>query len=199
MQVTGWWEVWAISDGKPAPGLMRVIGRAGPAVLLLMLLGGCAVGGRHTPDSNLERNFLQHQSQFEALLADLQADGRIKMMGIGELRYADGPLSTQIGLANVDRLGLPKERWIRYQKQLQDLGIVMAFQGSGGVALKVDSESLLNGDSSKGYEYTEVPPEHLKRSLDGYRLSQNDRDISGNYSVAKQIKGHWYIYLDVTR
>jgi hypothetical protein len=45
------------------------------------------------------------------------------------------------------------------------------------------------GDSDKGYEYSLTPPEgHPKTSLDRYRISADDKDRFGNYSVYKPIK-----------
>jgi hypothetical protein len=59
----------------------------------------------------------------------------------------------------------------------------------GGVEFRVDSGSFSNGDSDKGYEYSLTPPEgHPKTSLDRYRISADDKDRFGNYSVYKPIK-----------
>lgn len=76
----------------------------------------------------------------------------------------------------VEHVGLPKEKWMRYQRSLRALGIVQILKGEGGVSFKVDQNSISNGDSDKGYEYDLAPPEHQKTSLDAYRISANDRD-----------------------
>jgi len=166
----------------------------------IVLLIGCAVGRNHTSDSKLEQNFLRHESEFEALLADVKADEKLMMIGRHGLRYADGSISSESDLSGIEHLGLTKERWARYQQQLEKLGLVQVTKGDGGVEFRADSGSFSNGDSYKGYKYSMTPPEgHRKASLDTYRISADGKDRFGNYSGYKPIKGHWYLYLFVNR
>jgi len=63
----------------------------------------------------------------------------------------------------------------------------------------VDTGSLWNGDSYKGFEYSLTPVGgHQRPSLDKYRISEDDKDPrSGGYCVYKPLKGNWYLYLFV--
>ena len=168
----------------------------GCASLCFLFINACAVGRRHTSDSELEQKFYRHEAQFEALRIAVQAEAKLQMIGIRELRYGDGWLSGRIDLSEIERLGLAKERWAWYQQQMRELGLVQLFRASDGVTFKVDPASILNGDSCKGYTYSLTPPEHQKSSLDEYRLSESDRNANfRNYDVCRPLKGHWYLYL----
>jgi hypothetical protein len=127
----------------------------------------------------------------------VQTDEQLKIIRIGRLHYRNLWLSDQSNQTEFERLGLTKERWVWYQQQMQQLGLVQVVRESDGVTFKVDAESLWNGDSCKGYAYSLTPPVHQKASLDEYRLSENDRgrDKFGDYLVYKHLKGHWYLYL----
>jgi hypothetical protein len=62
-------------------------GRAATALVAAALVSLlCAAGGRHPADVDLQRNFRQHQLEFEALLADLKADPQLEMITQSELR-----------------------------------------------------------------------------------------------------------------
>jgi hypothetical protein len=159
----------------------------------------CAVGRRHPPDSKLEQNFLRHESEFAALLTDVMADEKLKMIGIHGLRYGDLAISGKDDLSGLDALGMTKERLAQYRQRLRNLGLVQVTKGESGVEFRVEQGSISNGDSYKGYEHDVTPPEHQKLSLDGYRISAVDRDRFGDYYVRKPIKGHWYLYLFVNR
>jgi len=163
----------------------------------LLLASACSVGPRHTPDSELEQRFFQHEAEFDALLADVQADGKLTMIGPQEIRYAGRTLSGRAGLSAIELAGLTAERWAGYQRQLRDLGLVLVTKADGGVEFRVDTGSFFNGDSYKGYEYNSNPAEHPKAGLDGYRISESDRDGSGGYYVSKPLKGNWRLYLYV--
>src|SRR5580704_15459041 len=53
-----------------------------------VFLQACAVGRNHTSDAALERVFNQHQADFEALLAEVQADPRLTSIQPRSLVYA---------------------------------------------------------------------------------------------------------------
>jgi hypothetical protein len=184
-----------------SPGLQTLIkstpGGAPLVCLICLLLSACAVGGLHTSDSRLERNFFRHESQFNALLAEVQADQKLEMIGLDEGRYAGRAFSNE-NESEIHQTELTRERLARYRRQLRELGVAQVFRGESGVAFKVDRESILNGDSCKGYRYSVAPPGgHRKANLDEYRISEADRDRFGNYSVYKPLKGNWYLYLFV--
>ena len=57
--------------------------------------------------------------------------------------HADDP-------AEIERARLSKERWMGYQKQLNDLGLYGVMKGKGAVEFRVETGSFYNGDSYKG-------------------------------------------------
>ena len=178
--------------------MTRVLGRVGCFTSTLLMLGSCAVGGRHTPDAVLERNFLQHESGFEALLADVKADTNLEMITTHELRYSGRRLSNITESSSFDGLGFSAARWEKYQRQLRQLGLVQVNRGEGAIEFRVDQVSLWNGDSYKGYEYDPVAPPSQQADLDSYRISDRDKDSVGGHRVSRPIKGHWYIMLVVS-
>jgi hypothetical protein len=167
--------------------------------IFLVLEMGCAAGRHHTSDSRLEQNFFRNQSKFQTLLVDVMADEKLRMIGRGEIRYGDCPFLYVKSPADVERLGLTWQRWAAYQALLRDLDLVQIFGGHGGVSFKADHGSLFNGDSDKGYSYEAAPPVHQKMSLDDYRISEEDKDKSGDICIYKHIKGNWYLYLFINR
>jgi hypothetical protein len=186
-------------DREPSASRSRSAARmwAGYLSVCLSLLIACSVGRHHTSDSRLEENFFRHEREFETLLADVTADERLRMIGVRGFRYGDATASGPGDPAEFERLGLPKERFERYQLLLRTLGLVQVTKGESGVEFRVDPGTITNGDSYKGYEYYLTPPEHQKRSLDEYRTTEVDRGRHGGYRVSKLIKGHWYLYLFV--
>ena len=166
-----------------------------------LFLHACTVGWSHTPDASLERIFSQHQAEFEALLGDVQADTKLTTLQPRGVIYDGHWLDvSETNFSDVERLGLPRERWVRYQKQLRDLGLEGGvLKGNGRVEFRADPASFLNGDSYKGYVYRPTPPDHVRSSLDGYRRSDRDRDRYGRWAVYKSLKRNWYLYLFVNR
>jgi hypothetical protein len=163
-------------------------------------LSACAVGRNHASDATLERFFNEHQTEFEALLAEVQADSELKTLQPRVVIYAGRAVEVQDGdLSEIERLGLARERWQHYQKKLRDLGLSGVMKGDGDIEFIVDSGSLLNGDSYKGYRYTSNATCHIRASLDSYRRSDHDKDKVGNWDVCKPLKRSWYLYLFVNR
>jgi hypothetical protein len=160
-----------------------------------LLFGACSVGQHHTSDSKLERNFLDHQVEFESLLSELEADEKMTMINTQEAKYGGRVVSGRASSQQMETAGLTKERWAMYQRQLRALGVRQVNKGPQSVEFRVDEGSLLNGDSYKGYEYSPSKPAHPKSRLDGYRMSESDHDDFGGYHVSRPLKGHWYIYL----
>ncbi len=167
--------------------------------LCLLLLGACTVGGRHTSDAQMEKNFFAHQAEFEALLAQIEADDKLDMISIDSVSYG----SRMIGPGDPvgrDRLDPLHEHWARYEVPLRRLGIAQIGKGEGSVEFRVDRGSIMNGDSYKGYEYGSPPGvAQFRTRLDGYRMSESDKDRFGNYCVHKRLTGKWYLYLFVAR
>ena len=159
------------------------------------------IGARHTSDAKLVRNFLDHRAEFDALLAELQVDTKLKVINTGAVNYGGHYITVDdtddYDLAQVERIGLTKERWAKYQRYLRDLGIVQIGQSDGRIEFRVDPGTPFNGDSYKGYEYSLDPPKHQKTTLDSYRISSDDKDTYGGYYVSKPLGGNWRLYLFV--
>jgi hypothetical protein len=169
-------------------------------ISVALLLSACAVGRNHTADTALERNFIEHQIEIEALLTEVQADSRLATLQPRTLIYAGRGLSVnEANVGALEKLGMPRERWYQYQREMQGLGIISIIKGERGTEFRVDSGSILNGDSYKGYWYAPVAPFNVRASLDGYRKSDDDKDRLGNWGVCKPLKKNWYLYLYANR
>jgi hypothetical protein len=165
-----------------------------------ILLSACSAGWNHTSDAVLERRFRLQQTEFQTLLAEVQADSQLTTVQRASLVYAGRLVNlSETDLSEIERLGLPMERWTRYQKQLKTLGLNGVLKGNGDAEFRVDAGSIFNGDSYKGYMYFSTPPAHCRTSLDGYRISDEDKDEFGNWAVCMLLKGNWYLYLFVNR
>ena len=162
---------------------------------------GCAVGRHHTSDASLERVFNQHRAEFEALLADLQADPQLTTLMPHVVIYDGRRVEIQEDNSEeIERRGLPKARWTQYMKQMQQLGLVGITRSAEEVEFRVDPGTLFNGDSYKGYSYRQTVPDRLLLpSLDGYRISDRDLNGFGGWLVFKRLTGNWYLYLFVNR
>jgi hypothetical protein len=158
--------------------------------LIILPLSACAVGpvgGRHTSDATLEHTFEAHQTEFEALRDEFEANSQLRVLFAGD--------RVDLHLANLsamERAGLPRERTTYYEDQLHRLGLWSVGKGGRGIEFRVDPSSNANGDSLKGYWwYREGEPRDVRPSLDNYRFSNKDE------IVYKVLKGHWYLYIFV--
>jgi hypothetical protein len=167
------------------------------ACVFFLWVTACAVGGRHTPDSRMEENFILQEAGFEALLAEVNADDKLEMLRVDAVRYAGRDFSDRSDPSGLEHLGFAREHWGNYKQKLRKLGIAQITRREGGVEFRVDAGTFSNGDSYKGYEYSLTPPGRRETNLDQYRISEVDRDRFGNYFVCKPIKGNWYLYLFV--
>jgi hypothetical protein len=166
---------------------------------LILMLNACAVGSRHTSDAALERIFQSHQAEFESLLAEVQADSQLMTLQRSLLIFGGQRVDLRENdLSAIERAGLVREHWMHYQDQLQRLGLFGVMKdGNGRVEFRMDSGSMWNGDSYKGFEYRTTLPRHTRNSLDDYRISEEDRNQFGGWLVYRAIKGPWYLYLFV--
>ena len=86
--------------------LVRSDVRVAFASVFFLLMSACAVGGRHAPDSKLEENFILNEAGFEALLAEVNADDKLEMLRVDEVRYAGRTFSIQSDFSGLEHLGL---------------------------------------------------------------------------------------------
>jgi hypothetical protein len=166
-------------------------------ITVILLLSACSVGRHHTSDSQLTRNFINHEAEFEVLLSEVQKDVNLTMIDRNEAQYAGRVVIVKDGFLPMERIGLSEQGWRKYQKFMQDLGLARIIMSQDLVEFRVYNGSLFNGDSYKGYEYRLGAARHPKISLDDYRVSAPDRESSGGYYVSRQLKGHWRLYLFV--
>jgi hypothetical protein len=158
----------------------------------IFLLQACApVGSRHTSDTALERTFESHRAEFESLCAELEANSQLMTLFAGDRADLHEKNVYAIELA-----GLSRGSVMHYEDQLRSLGLWSVIKGGRGIEFRVDPGSISNGDRYKGiYWYREGEPSNVRRSLDEYRFSSKNND----QFVYKAIKGHWYLYIFVSR
>ena len=121
-----------------------------PFIGLCLLSTGCVVGRNHTSDADLQRNFLRHEAEFETLLRDVTADEKLQMLRPYALRYAGATVWNPGSISEVERVGLSRERWEKYQRQLRELGLAQVTKG-GGEALVRPSRTTLVDQSLNRY------------------------------------------------
>ncbi len=165
---------------------------------VLLLSVACSAPFSHTSDESLERFFKQHQLQFEALLAEVQADTQLTTVQRETLVYAGATARAEgRDLSKIKRLGMSRDRWVHYQKELRDLNLYGVMKGTTGVEFRVDPGTFLNGDSYKGFEYRGTKPVTLRQDLDRYAPSARDREGARLWAVYKPIAKDWYLYFFV--
>src|SRR4051794_40654679 len=79
--------------GTRRNSMRREMKLLGQICSLFGLLSGCSVGRYHTPDAALEKNFYQHEAEFQALLASVSSDETLQMIAVDGLRYRDHTVS----------------------------------------------------------------------------------------------------------
>src|SRR5450631_3376717 len=78
-----------------------------------LVLNACAVGWSHTSDAALEKAFKAHETEFEAILADVQADPQLTTVQRRKVMYAGRLVDFSASdPAEIERTGLPRERWM---------------------------------------------------------------------------------------
>jgi hypothetical protein len=165
-----------------------------------MLECACGIGWWHPSDSELEKTFIKNRVAFENLLKDVRADKDLKSIGATRVIYHDVFIRAEDDSSAMKRAGLTAEHWERYTRQMKALGVLRITQSDEQVVFKVDRNTVMNGDSEKGYVYSlNVPSRHRKESLDGYRLSRGDMDEDGSVYIYRPLCGHWYLFLYVNR
>jgi hypothetical protein len=79
-----------------------------------LFLCACAVGWNHTADAALARTFRLHEAEFEALLAEVQTDSQLTTLQRNTVIYGGRLVNLHDSdLAEIERVGLPRERWMR--------------------------------------------------------------------------------------
>jgi hypothetical protein len=117
---------------------------AKPLLLCLVLLTACAIGRQHVSDAKLEKNFLRHEAEFQALINDIQADKKLTMIDRHSVHYGTQRATTDQDFSDIERVGLTRERWMKFQNYLKILGLVRIFQYNDMIDLEVEAESLFS-------------------------------------------------------
>lgn len=96
----------------------------------------------------------------------------------------------------LQRTGLTLERYARYKRLLDSLGLAWGISRDGEtIYFAAELPSLLNRDSTKGYVYspaTTMSP--CVDNLDRYVPTTSNRNVKGGYIVFKTLQPHWFLY-----
>ena len=153
--------------------------------------------GRHSSDAELLRVFRRHEASFHDLLKMVQSDTQIVTMTPSVLITRTKRLQAENpDISDIRSAGLSKERWMRYQTLFRNLGLKGGvLRGDGGsFCFKADTESVWNGDTSKGYVYSDATVEPRVPDLDRYRPLGDTVGRHRPYIAYRQIEPHWYLY-----
>ena len=127
-----------------------------------MAASGCSIGSFHPPDSTLERNFFLNESDFVALLTEVNLDDRFGMIRLDMVRYGGSTFYHSTDFSGLEAHGLSRRKQGVYNQTLLKLGLVQITKDAGLVEFRVDDASLRrNRDSYKAYLYSLKPPEYL--------------------------------------
>ncbi len=171
----------------------------GTGFSLVLLLNSCSVGGYPIKDEILIERFRNNEVQFKMLVQKFQEDTKLRMIGLDAASYAGQLQQGEKELLRLESAGLTRRAWDSYQDQLRRLSLVQIIKSdsSPAIELKVEEESLLNGDSTWGYWYGPVPASALlEASLSGYTLSGQTGRVGGTM-VVRRISTDWYLFLFV--
>jgi outer membrane biogenesis lipoprotein LolB len=69
-----------------------------------LLLNACSVGRSHTPDSKPEQNFFRQEAEFEALLAEVQADEKLTTIGREKFAMQAAPFPSRMAFHRLNSL-----------------------------------------------------------------------------------------------
>ena len=169
----------------------------GTGFSLVLLLNSCSVGNAHLQDEMLIERFRSNEAQFKMLVQKFQEDKKLRMIGLDAASYSGRLLQGEKELLRLESAGFTKMAWNNYQDHFRQLSLVRILKADSAIELRVDEQSILNGNSSKGYWYGQVPPSaRLEASLNNYRLSRQTGRVGGTM-VVRKISTDWYLYLFV--
>jgi hypothetical protein len=147
----------------------------------------------HPKDSELIKNFQTHRAEFDELLEMFKADRSLGRVGPDFTRPAnffercEGP-----NARNGNEIEVSEERLADYRKRFSRLGLPYGIEGycdkhrvhfyASGLGLSVTG-------STKGYAYSDDPPQTLVDDLDTYWSTDGH-----SFWAYRRIEGNWYLY-----
>jgi hypothetical protein len=163
--------------------------------LLLFLIAGCSLAcdTAHPSDDSLIQNFQSHEADFDQLI-------RMAAEGSKVVRIASDFTWTEKSAAwprPESELGFSKERWDEYRRLFKKLDLdagILNYQPDL-VFLVASTQGLLTGGSGKGYVYSLKEPSPIVESLKDVSFEGSEKSMNFAY---KKLKGHWYLFYDVT-
>jgi hypothetical protein len=152
--------------------------------IAFVLLESCG----HTPDAKLVGLFHDHRADFSRLLGMMQSDSRLTNTGF--LFYPEEDPK------QVEKAGLPRERFTQYQELVSELGLRGGvFIGNADTAwFAAESPFVFNGYSQKGYIYS---PEPLAPVIDTALERYVPPSRLHGWIVYRLLEPHWYLYLRI--
>jgi len=156
------------------------------SVVILSCL--CLVGCGHTSDEELVKIFQQGEGKFLLLRGMARSDWDSNMIRLYVTRTART-------YEEADHQGLSKERWREYQTLLKELRLSGVAASEDRVEFRFDPPSLFNGDSEKGFLYSETPLAPLLTSLDGFSPSEPTPTPNHNHLAYRAIQAKWYVFI----
>jgi hypothetical protein len=160
---------------------------------------GCIGAGSHSSDERLEVKFRTHHSEFEELLSMVQSDDWVISITPTAIIPTGGrrPVKRD-DVAQIESLGVSRERWLRYQKLLAQLSISRIGRGMPGsharyTGFTAEPASLWNGATSKGYIWSEDQLSPVVVDLDRYKPPEGDVHRKP-YVAYKRLTANWYLF-----
>jgi len=169
---------------------VRVRAIGWPSLLCAVTIS-CSCG--HVSDRSLRKRFDSHEADFHALRGMFISDAGIMAITKKGIRTATVIVSPRDGL---ERVGLSPARYAQYIRLLEALGL------EGGIVrgdnstiwFGAETPSILNGDSTKGYVYSNAELTPCVTDLNSYKPGPAALNQHGGFVVFSLIKPHWYLY-----
>lgn len=169
------------------------------SVSSMLSLGSCFGNRYHTPDAELQKRFLESDTEFAFLLNQVNGDNLLQHINKTSIGYGNREYATEQDSKELQSLGISPETIALMKNAMNKIGIVKVVSGSKKVEFRIDQGSISNGDSFKGYAYfKEDQPKTLVESLDRYRCSPQMKDQVGNCLAFKRLRGNWYLFLFIS-
>jgi hypothetical protein len=150
----------------------------------------------HLPDASLIERFATLKQQFELLREMFMHDRGLELIA----RERTEP-------ANVEALGIARERLARYQRLLVELKVKFVYgrpDRTAGATFVVTSRGVGGSGSAKGFAWLPSPPSLTAGDLDAYvaqalarpekARSKQERMAVTAYTVYRPLGGKWHLF-----
>lgn len=166
------------------------INRKNLLCVCVAVLSGCRVPSQR----GMTLDFARHEAEFEKLRTMFAEDTRLTAVGRNWVR--SGTIALVSPPEKIERVGLTRERYDRYVKIFDALGIEagVSRDEKGGIWFETTRPSLFNGDTREGYVYSPSPLTPLVIDLESYVPPATDDSPRPRFLVFKVLKGNWYLF-----